>query len=123
MRLHTLSAIAAAGALALVSASQAFAHAELISTNPAANSTVAAPKSISLTYDDPLVGQFSAFEVVMAMGGHTMDMPVKISLSRDKKTLTGALAAPLAAGDYTVNWHVASDDGHRETGSFAFKVR
>lgn len=123
MRFSALSALAAAGALALACAGQAFAHAELVSTNPASGATVAAPRSISLTFDDPLVGQFSAFEVVMAMGDHTMDMPVKVSLSRDKKTLTGALSAPLKAGDYTVNWHVASDDGHREIGSFAFKVR
>ena len=42
----------------------------------------------------------------------------------DPKLLLGrALARPLAAGAYIVNWRIASTDGHRMTGSYDFTVR
>ena len=48
---------------------------------------------------------------------------LRTAVSQDGKTLTGTPARPLAAGAYTVNWRIASGDGHRMTGSFNFTVR
>ena len=46
------------------------------------------------------------------------------SPSRVLATVTLPLVLPaLAAGAYTVNWRVASPDGHRMTGSTTFIVR
>jgi methionine-rich copper-binding protein CopC len=44
-------------------------------------------------------------------------------VSEDGKTLSAPLARPLAAGAWTVNWRIASSDGHRMTGSYGFTVR
>jgi len=33
------------------------------------------------------------------------------------------LKTPLAAGDYQVNWHVLSVDGHKTQGSYRFSVK
>jgi len=48
---------------------------------------------------------------------------VSTTVSEDGRSITGALARPLAAGSYSVNWQIASSDGHRMTGSYAFTVR
>ena len=53
----------------------------------------------------------------MKMGG------IKISLAPDGKTLVGALAKPLAAGTYKLDYHVVSTDTHRVQGSYTFKVK
>ncbi|MCV0415690.1 MAG: copper homeostasis periplasmic binding protein CopC [Brevundimonas sp.] len=96
------------------------AHARLLSSNPAAGATVAAPRSIALTFSERSVPAFSGLELVNAQGART---EVRTSTSQDGKVLTGALARPLSAGVYTLNWRIASGDGHRMTGSFSFTVR
>lgn len=117
----TLSAAAALGAVALLSAGQALAHAALVKSSPLANATVAAPKTISLTFNEALTPAFSGFDVSMANG---MKMKVKTKVSKDKKTITGVPAGPLMAGAYKVNWRAAAaDDGHKTTGTVAFAVK
>ena len=113
------AAIALAGA-ALLSATQASAHASLIKSDPAANATVAAPKVITLTFDDELAPAFSGFDVTM---GDTMKMPFKTTVSKDKKTITGVPTGPLMAGAYKLSWHAAADDGHKSTGTVTFTVK
>lgn len=111
----------ALSAIMLVAApAVAEAHARLLSSNPAAGATVAAPRSIALTFSERSVPAFSGLELVNAQGVRT---DVRTSTSQDGKVLTGALARPLSAGAYTVNWRIASGDGHRMTGSFSFTVR
>ena len=101
-------------------AGPAAAHARLVSATPAPNSTVAATRSISLTFSERSVPAFSGFDVVNAAGEK---VAVEISVAEDGKTLTGTLARSLAAGVYRIDWHIASSDGHRMTGSYTFTVR
>ena len=114
-----LSLVGAAGALLLV-ATQADAHARVVASTPAASATVASPRSISVTFSERVVPAFSGLEVVNAAGAK---FAVTRAVSEDGKTLSGRTARPLAAGAYTVNWRVASADGHRMTGAIAFTVR
>lgn len=111
--------IAAAAAVAFA-AGPAAAHARLVSATPAPDSTVAATRSLTLTFSERTVPAFSGFDVVNAAGDK---VAVQNSVAEDGKTLTGTLARPLAAGAYRVDWRIASSDGHRMTGSYTFSVR
>lgn len=109
--------VAAAAALA---AGPAAAHARLVSATPAPDSTVVAARTITLTFSERMAPAFSGFDVVDAAGEK---VSLRTSVAGDGKTLTGALARPLAAGAYRVDWRIASSDGHRMTGSYTFAVR
>lgn len=116
VKLFSVGAVVAAIALA----GPAWAHARLVSSNPARDATVSSPSTIRLTFSERMVPAFSSFEVVSAAGS---EQAVRTAVSEDGRTLTGTPARPLAAGDYTVTWTIASSDGHRMTGSYGFTVR
>lgn len=118
-RLHLLSFLAAS-AIVLMAAAPAAAHARLVSATPAEKSTVVAPRVVTLTFSDRVAPAFSGFDVVSVDGAKAA---VRTQVSQDGKTITGALARPLTAGRYVVNWRIASTDGHRMTGSYDFVVR
>jgi len=110
---------AAVAAALVLSAGQAAAHARLVASSPAAEATVAAPKTITLTFNEKLVAAFSSFEVASADGRAT---PVTTAISKDGKSITGVLRGGLAPGAYKITWRAASADGHRMSGVLAFKV-
>lgn len=118
-RIQIASLTGIAAALSLL-AGQAFAHARLVSATPGTGATVAAPRAISLTFSERVAPAFSGFDVINARGDA---VPVQTRVSEDGKTISGTPRAALAAGAYTVNWHVASPDGHRMTGATTFIVR
>ena len=119
-RLFGLAALA--GATALVASSPAWAHAHLVSSNPAANAAVAAaPKVITLTFNEKLVPAFSKFELTMPEHGG-MKVPVKTTVSKDGKSITGTPESALTKGAYKIVWSAASADGHKMNGEVAFKV-
>lgn len=104
-----------------LAASQASAHARLATSDPAANTTVAAPKAIRLTFNEKLAPAFSTFELATADG---LKAAVKTSVSQDRKTIIGVPKGPLRPGLYKITWRAASaDDGHRMDGAFAFTVK
>ena len=111
--------IAVAAAVAFA-AGPAAAHARLVSATPAPDATVAAPRTLSLTYTERTVPAFSGFDDDNAAGEK---VAIRTSVAEDGKTLTGTLARPLTAGAYRVDWRIASSDGHRMTGSYSFTVR
>ncbi|MGX1745981.1 MULTISPECIES: copper homeostasis periplasmic binding protein CopC [unclassified Brevundimonas] len=113
-------AVAVALASAVLTPIAAQAHARLVSVTPAAKSTVASPRTVTLTFSERVAPAFSSFDVVNAAGTKAT---IRTEVSQDGKTITGALARPLAAGAYVVNWRIASVDGHRMTGSYDFVVR
>lgn len=115
----TLSLIGAAGALLLV-ATEADAHARVVASTPAASATVASPGAVTVTFSERVVPAFSGLTVVNAGG---TEFAATTTVSEDGKTVSGRTARPLAAGTYSLNWHAASSDGHRMTGSIAFTVR
>lgn len=121
MNLRLSGFAALVGTAALVATSPAWAHAHLVSSNPAANATLtAAPKTITLTFNEKLVPAFSKFE--LAMVDHNMKVPVKTAVSADGKTITGTPQGALMKGSYKIVWTAASADGHRMNGEVAFKV-
>lgn len=120
MRAHA-AFFATIAAAALLIAGPASAHARLISSNPAANATIAAPKTLSLTFDEKLTPAFSTFELATAGGAKS---PVKTSVSKDRKTITGTPGGKLMAGMYKLTWRAATaDDGHRMDGVVTFTVK
>ena len=116
---NTLSVLAAIAALSV--AAPLSAHAELQRSTPAARASVAAPRTVSVTFDDALVRQFSKLELVMT--GHNMKVPLRTTFSRDRKTMVGTPTARLMKGNYSLDWTAATPDGHRETGHIPFKVK
>src|SRR5688572_28460318 len=113
--------LALGGAAALAAASPAFAHAELVRSNPAANATVkTSPRTITLTFNERVVPAFSKFELTMP--AHRMEVPVRTTVSRDGKRIVGTVQSRLMKGSYRVSWTAAGSDGHKMTGSYTFKV-
>lgn len=114
--------VALAGVSALLAASPAWAHARLVSSNPAANATVAAsPRAITLTFNEKLVPAFSRFDLTMPEYGG-MKVAVKTTVSADGLSITGTPEAAMIKGAYKIVWTAASADGHKMNGEVAFKV-
>ena len=122
MRLHHRFAAALAGGAALLMAGSAMAHAHLVKSTPTANTTVAAPKTISLTFNEKLTPAFSKFELTMPGMGN-MKVGVKTTVSKDGLTIVGTPQAKLMAGAYKITWHAASGDGHKMDGTVNFTVK
>ncbi len=112
--------VSLAAALAVAVASPALAHTRLVSSTPAANAKVSAPRTITLTFNERLVPSFSKFE--LSMPAHGMAVPVETAVSRDGKHIVGTLDAPLMKGAYRISWTAAGADGHKMTGTLDFQV-
>lgn len=117
--------VAAATALLLTAggllvASPANAHDELISTDPAADSTVdALPEQLTLVFSGELATDPGATElqVTDAAGASLADGDPVVEGTNVTQTLAGA-----ASGAITVLWKVVSSDGHPISGEFGFSV-
>ena len=117
----SLAAILLASTTLAVASGSAFAHAALVQSDPAANSNVAAPKEIKLTFSEKLTPAFSGFNLSMSDG---MAMKVDTKMSEDGKSLIGTPTGSFMAGAYKISWHAtSSDDGHRMDGTLMFKVK
>ena len=113
--------LALGGAAALLAANPAFAHTELVRSNPAANATVkTSPRTITLTFNERVVPAFSKFELTMP--AHRMNVPVTTTVSRDGKRIIGTVRSRLMKGSYKITWTAAGADGHRMTGDISFRV-
>jgi methionine-rich copper-binding protein CopC len=107
-------------AAGILAGAPAWAHTELVSSDPASGATVAPPETITLIFSEEIAPAFSGFN--LAMVGRDMTVQVETELAEDGKTLVGALEKTLTPGAYTIAWHVASGDGHRMTGEIPFDV-
>lgn len=109
----------------LTVAANASAHAHLESQLPAAKSTVTSPKELRLQFSEGVEEKFTKVTITStAKSGKNMVEPVPAIATdpADKKTLIVTPAAPLAAGDYKVEWHAISVDTHKSEGSYSFTV-
>lgn len=115
-------ALAVAG---VILAAPALAHPKLLSSTPAADATAGNVKEISLKFSEALMGPVSGADLMMDMQGMApMKMTgLKTSVGKDGKTFVATLDKPLAAGHYSLNWHVVSTDTHRVAGKLAFTVK
>ncbi len=114
---------AAFAALALAAtATSAFAHAKLVSSTPAANAAVAAPKQIVLTFSEKMHAKLSGADLTMPQMNN-MTVAARAAVSQDGLTLVVTPARPLMAGAYQVKWHAVTSDSHRVEGKLTFTVR
>lgn len=98
------------------------AHALLLSSTPAAGTTVGtSPGTIELTFGETPDPKLSSAKVLDATGSnHASGPPVP---APGKPLMLDVAVGALADGVYTVSWRtVSSVDGHVATGSFAFGV-
>ncbi|MGH8879187.1 MAG: copper resistance CopC family protein [Stackebrandtia sp.] len=117
--LRILSGAVLAVALVLpVTATEAFAHVALVSSNPKDGAKLdEAPKSAKLTFSETL--DAPSTKVAVTKGeGEPVDGP-KPEISGD--TITQPLRLP-EKGRYTVAFHIVSEDGHPVRDSISFDV-
>ncbi|GAA1810929.1 copper resistance protein CopC [Planosporangium flavigriseum] len=112
--------LASVAALLVVgfSASLAWAHARLLSTGPAGDSTVAEPiTAVTLTFNEPVKQSSTTITVTTADGSSYSDGAARVVDS----TVTQAVRA-LPAGAVRVTWRTVSADGDPIQGEFGFTV-
>ena len=122
-----LPSAAAAFALLLMPAT-ASAHTKLVSSTPAANSTVSKVTSVNLQFNEKIVASTLKTELVMTgMPGMKDHPPMKIpftsAMGKDGKSMTLALKRALVPGTYKVKWSAAGADTHRMGSEFSFTVK
>lgn len=126
-RLHGLRGAAAllaatAGLMfaALLSAVPASAHANLLFTAPAADSTVAtAPDTLTLLFDQPVTTAGTPVQLAGPQGEGTLGTP---RLTHENRALEVPLSGPAPQGIYTVNWQVTARDGDVMSGTYRYAV-
>jgi copper transport protein len=111
-------ALLLAALAALAAPASAFAHASLRATTPSYRERLqAAPRAVSLRFDQPVTVEPNAIQVKNDFGK---------TVSRTSRSGGRVVTVPLARlgrGAYTVRWHVLSEDGHVVSGVFTFGVR
>ncbi|WP_144881316.1 copper resistance CopC family protein [Microbacterium paraoxydans] len=116
-----LAATLLAAFLVLLSPLSASAHDALVSSSPAADSSVETlPAELTLTFSAKLIDGEGATEL-------TVTDPAGESVIDGAPTVDGAIVTqPLTgsgpAGEYRVVWKVVSSDGHPTSGEFSFTV-
>lgn len=106
-----------AGLLLLLGlASPAAAHTELVSSDPAAGSTLtASPAAITLTFSEDVLEEGAS--IAISLGGRALPVgPVGV----DGPTVSVGLVPIEESGEVTVAWRAVADDGHPVTGTFTF---
>ena len=100
---------------------QAQAHAKLVSSDPAPDTTVVAPKLIQLHFSEEIAKKFSSVKLTNTDGNAVAMMAMT---APDAKSLSVMPNAALPPGRYTISWTaVATDDGHKTTGTLSFTVK
>src|SRR3990167_3589138 len=122
-----LPSAAAAFALLLMPAT-ASAHTKLVSSTPAANSTVSKVTSVNLQFNEKIVASTLKTELVMTgmpgMANHApMKVPYSSMMGKEGKSAMLMLKRPLTAGTYKVTWSAAVADAHRMGSEFSFTVK
>ena len=121
MRLpNSLGGLAILAAIFL--ADPAFAHPKLNSADPAADvSVVASPKEIKLNFSEGIIAKFSGLEL-KDESGRAVVVGDPVVDPKNPKQLVVPVSTALAAGRYTVTWHAVSEDTHKVSGDYSFRV-
>jgi methionine-rich copper-binding protein CopC len=109
--------------LILAPQQSAFAHTDLVSSTPAADSVLdSLPNSISLEFNEDLLvlsdKETSSIEVT-ASGGEQVDDAQSVVTGRN---LSVGLIQSELAGTFNVTWRAVAQDGHPVEGTFTFSV-
>ncbi len=106
----------------------AFAHAQLVRSNPANQATLAqSPPSVDLWFSELLENGFNTIEVFPAgqlqAGQRANLVQGTPQMDAKNKTHLSAVLPPLAPGEYVLEWRVLSRDGHSAPGRITFRVQ
>ncbi|RWR03826.1 hypothetical protein ED28_02225 [[Pantoea] beijingensis] len=101
----------------------AMAHAHLKTQYPAADATMdVSPQALTLSFTEGIEPAFSGVEMMT----HDRQAEPMAKVERDANNpaqLIVPLSLPLTSGNYQVNWHVLSVDGHKTKGNYTFSVK
>ena len=104
-------------ALALA-AVPAFAHAPVKERTPKPGSTVAKVRTVSVRFGEAVItGRIQVFRGSRELTPRTSGLE-----PGNKAVLRAVFSTALPKGAYRVAWRALADDGHRETGSWTFRV-
>ena len=103
----------------LLPGAPAWAHAQLVSADPAKDATLTkAPASVTLTFSERLNPDFTT--IVVSDTGQQRIPASAPTVTAAAGSVT--LSQPLGNGSYTVAYRVVSVDGHTVQGSYTFTV-
>lgn len=122
MKIHSTPAALLVGLALAAAATGALAHAKVVSSTPAANATVAAPKQIVLKFNEKMHPKLSGADLTMPQMNN-MAVAARAAVGQDGLSLVVTPAKPLMAGAYQLNWHAVTSDSHRMEGKLTFTVR
>lgn len=122
-----LPSVTAAVALLLVPG-VASAHAKLVGSTPAANSTVSKVTSVNLQFNEKVIASTVKAELVMTgmpgMANHApMKIPTTSMMGKGGKSMMLMVKRALVPGTYKVKWSAAGADTHRMGSEFSFTVK
>ncbi|VEB96723.1 Copper resistance protein CopC [Cedecea lapagei] len=118
-RIATVAAFVAAMAVSPA----VLAHAHLKQQSPAADSAVtASPQTLTLSFSEGVEPNFSGVSVTGPQKSAVKTGKVKVA-EADNKQLIVPVEEALKPGDYSVDWHVVSVDGHKTKGNYHFSVK
>lgn len=118
VRRGTVSALLAA-VFALLFASPASAHAELVASNPANGARLESPPhSIAMTFTESVTLVDGSVRLVDDAGATVPTDDPSVA----GHTVTSPMPTDLRDGSYTVIWRVVSSDGHPVAGAFSFGI-
>jgi len=112
---------AIAFALAL-SATAAYAHAQLVKATPAIGAKVASVSEIRLKFSESVEPRFSKIALTAADGA-AIALGAATIAPGDATVFVAPIAKPLPAGVYAVHWSAVSTDTHHTQGEFQFTVK
>lgn len=96
-------------------------HNRLLRSEPAADSTVTAPREIRLWFSERPVARLSGITLQAADSSR---VPLgAVRATDDPRSITAPVEAAMAPGRYAVTWRTSSADGHVVRGRFTFTVR
>ena len=100
--------------------SPAFGAPKLVQSSPAADATLAAPKTVRLIFSEKIA---PGSAVTLSMGDG-MGLSTSTSLSEDGKTLTARPTGPFMRGTWMLRWQaVSAADGGKSEGAYSFTVK
>lgn len=116
------SALAAALLATVPAPAVALFHNHLVKSSPTADEALAAaPKEIRLWFAEKVEPKFSS--VTLLKPDSTKIEVSKARATDDPKSIVVDVVAAVPAGQYTVVWRTAGDDGHAVRGRYAFSVK
>lgn len=108
-------------ALLAIPCAPALAHAQLLSTEPAADAKLAeSPDQVQLRFSEPVEAEFSPVEVYDSGGDRVDEDNARVDPDDARVVLVDLEELP--EGSYTVEWRVTSIDGHVVDGTYGFAV-